>query len=98
MDQDDEEGATVRRRLRVEGVVQGVFFRDGCARAATQAGAAGWVRNRPDGSVEAVVEGRPAAVDQVVAWCRVGPRAARVDRVEVTDEAPTGEVGFSVEG
>lgn len=91
-------GPVVGRRLRIEGVVQGVFFRDGCAAAARRAGAGGWVRNLADGSVEVVVEGPPDAVEQVVAWCRTGPRAARVDRVEVTDEAPTGAAGFSVAG
>ena len=89
---------TVRRRLRVEGAVQGVGFRAGCAQAAERAGAAGWVRNLPDGAVEAEVEGSVEAVEAVVAWCRAGPRAGRVDRVEVTELDALGEVGFAVRG
>ncbi len=78
------------------GRVQGVFFRDSCRTEAVARGCAGWVRNRPDGAVEAVLEGEPAAVDAVVAWMRAGPRHASVDAVEVQDEQPTGEHGFSI--
>lgn len=88
----------VQRRLRIEGAVQGVGYRAGCARAAERAGVAGHVRNLPDRSVEAVVEGTADAVEAVVAWCRTGPEGAWVDRVEVTDEAPTGNAGFAVRG
>lgn len=96
---DEEVGAMrVRRRLRIEGAVQGVGFRVGCARAAEQAGVAGWVRNAADGTVEAALEGPPDAVDDVVAWCRTGPRAGRIDHVEVAEEQPTGEAGFAVRG
>jgi acylphosphatase len=86
----------VRRRVCVSGRVQGVWFRESCRDRAQAAGVGGWVRNRDDGRVEVVLEGAPAAVDEVVAWCREGPRRARVDRVEVTDEAPVGEQGFRV--
>ena len=86
----------VRRRVVVQGRVQGVFFRDSCARMARTAGAAGWVRNRNDGTVEAVFEGDPAAVERMVAWARQGPRRATVERIEVFDEAPVGESGFRV--
>ena len=86
----------VRRRVVVEGRVQGVFFRDSCQQAARSAGVGGWVRNRADGNVEAVFEGEPEAVDRMVDWCRQGPRRADVDRVEVTDEEPVGEAGFHV--
>jgi acylphosphatase len=86
----------VRRRVLVAGLVQGVWFRESCREQAAAAGLGGWVRNRGDGRVEAVLEGPPAAVDRVVAWCARGPRRARVDGVEVTTEAPVGEHGFRV--
>jgi acylphosphatase len=80
----------------VSGEVQGVFFRASCRREADAAGVAGWARNRPDGRVEAVFEGDPAAVDRLVAWCRSGPPRAYVEHVEVFDEEPAGESGFRV--
>jgi acylphosphatase len=76
--------------------VQGVFFRDTCERVASGLGVRGWVRNRPDGSVEVVAEGERAAVDRLLAWCGDGPPRARVDRVDVTDEPVAGERGFRV--
>jgi acylphosphatase len=85
-----------RQRVFVSGRVQGVWFRESCREQAVATGVAGWVRNRSDGRVEAVLEGAPAAVARVVAWCRTGPGRARVDGVEVLDEAPVGEVGFRV--
>ena len=85
-----------RRHVLVAGRVQGVWFRESCRDQARSAGVAGWVRNLADGRVEVVLEGPPAAVDDVVAWCRRGPRRARVDGVEVVDEAPVGEQGFRV--
>lgn len=88
----------VRRRVVVTGQVQGVFFRDSARRQAQVRGVAGWVRNRPDGSVEAVLEGTPEAVDAVVAWARTGPPAAVVADVDVQDEAPEGLTGFRVVG
>jgi len=86
----------VRRRASVAGRVQGVWFRESCRDQAQAAGVAGWVRNLADGRVEVVLEGPPAAVDEVLAWCRRGPRRASVDGVEVVDEAPVGEQGFRV--
>ena len=59
-------------------------------------GVSGWIRNTGDGAVEAVFEGEPDAVSQLVAFCREGPRGARVDAVEVTDEAPEGLRGFAI--
>jgi ADP-ribose pyrophosphatase len=76
--------ATVRSvRVRIRGVVQGVGFRDWALRAASAAGLHGWVRNRGDGSVEMHVQGDRSACDRLIDDCRRGPRAGRVDRVEV---------------
>ncbi|QKW23802.1 acylphosphatase [Kitasatospora sp. NA04385] len=86
----------IRRRVLVSGTVQGVFFRDSCRRAAAEAGVAGWVRNLPDGRVEAVFEGDPGAVEQLVAWMRHGPSRAVVDHVEVHEEQPEGLLVFAV--
>ena len=85
----------VRRRLVVHGVVQGVGFRAWVWRAAQQRGVAGRARNRPDGTVEVVVEGEPEAVEAVVRACREGPRGAVVTEVEVSTEDPEGLSGFS---
>ena len=92
-----EEGADlVRRRVTATGQVQGVFYRDSARREATARRVAGWVRNRPDGSVEAVFEGSPAAVEAMVAWARQGPPHAQVDDVAVVPEEPEGLSGFSI--
>jgi acylphosphatase len=88
--------SVVRCRVIVAGRVQGVFFRDSCERVATGLGVDGWVRNRPDGTVEVVAEGDRAAVDELLAWCRHGPPRARVDRIDVTDEPVAAERGFRV--
>jgi len=69
--------------LRIHGLVQGVSYRWNLVQAARQRGVAGWVRNRHDGSVEAMVAGPQAALDDLVAWARRGPAGARVDRVDV---------------
>ena len=86
---------TVRRRVVVRGVVQGVGYRFSAARAAGTRGVAGWVRNRHDGAVEAVLEGEAAAVESMIEWCRRGPPYADVREVEVHDEEPEGLAGFS---
>lgn len=86
----------VRRRVIVHGRVQGVWFRGATEAEARAAGVAGWVRNRADGTVEAVFEGPAERVDRLVAFCRRGPRTARVDRVEAFDEPPEGLAGFDV--
>lgn len=86
----------VRVRVVVRGVVQGVFFRDSCREQARAARVAGWVRNRADGTVEAEFEGPPAAVDAMVAWCRIGPTRARVDDVAAEGCALIGERGFRI--
>jgi acylphosphatase len=85
-----------RVRVRVGGRVQGVFYRTTCAEKARALGLAGWVRNLPDGSVEAAFEGTTERVDAAVEWCRVGPRLAVVDVVEVVDESPIGDEGFRI--
>ena len=85
-----------RRRVVVQGHVQGVFFRETTKRRAQSAGVAGWVRTRPDGTVEAVFAGERAAVEQLVAYVREGPRGARVDWVDVEAEEPEGLDGFAI--
>ena len=86
----------VRKRVVVDGVVQGVFFRSATQREAARLGVSGWVRNLPDGRVEAVFEGPEDAVDSAVAWSRTGPERAIVTSVEVADEEPQGLRGFGV--
>ena len=89
--------AVRRARVRVRGRVQGVFFRESTRRAALEEGLAGYVRNMPDGSVEAAFEGAPEAVERLVAFAGTGPPDADVDELEVADEPPEGLSGFSVE-
>lgn len=79
----------LQRRLTIHGLVQGVGFRASLVREARRRGLAGWVRNRSDGSVEAVVSGEPAAVEDLIRWAGRGPPAARIDRVDV--EPASGE-------
>ena len=86
----------IRRRVVVHGFVQGVFFRDTVRRHAVGAGVAGWVRNNGDGTVEAMLEGDPDAVERLVDVCRRGPAGARVDQVDVLAEEPERLSGFSV--
>ena len=86
----------VARRVVVHGRVQGVFFRDSCRSEAERSDVTGWVRNEPDGTVGALFEGDPHAVDRLVAWCRLGPPRARVARVDVTETAPSGRRSFDV--
>jgi acylphosphatase len=86
----------VRKRVTVHGRVQGVFFRDTTRRMADSRGVAGWVRNNPDGSLEAVFEGSDDAVEALVRFAREGPRGAVVEHVEVADEEPEGLTGFRV--
>jgi acylphosphatase len=80
----------------VHGHVQGVFFRDATRRRAAERGVAGWVRNNPDGSVEAAFEGEPDAVESLVRFAHDGPRGALVERVDVIEEEPEGLSGFGV--
>ena len=82
----------------VSGRVQGVFFRTECAAEARRRGVSGSVRNLPDGRVEAVFEGPPGQIEEMVAWCRRGPSLALVDDVETVALEPVGESGFRVVG
>ena len=86
----------VRAHLWVSGRVQGIFYRATCQEVAQRLNLCGWVRNAPDGRVEAVAEGPKASVEQLVAWCRRGPPGARVTGVDVTWETPEGEERFGV--
>jgi len=86
----------VRHRVRATGRVQGVFFREGTRREADRLGVAGWVTNRPDGSVEAVFEGPPDAVEALVEFARSGPGSAQVEALDVAEEEPEGLRGFDV--
>ena len=88
--------SVVRKRVVVRGNVQGVFFRDTTRRQASSRGVAGWVRNRPEGAVEAVFEGEPEAVESLVRFAHEGPRGADVSDVDVVDEEPEGLSGFEV--
>ncbi|MEA5422311.1 acylphosphatase [Synechococcus sp. CCY9201] len=86
----------MRWRLIAQGVVQGVGYREACRRAAVGLGLAGWVRNRPDGTVEIEAEGQLSQLNDFRLWCDKGPLHARVNRV-VTSQIPvTGEDWFEV--
>lgn len=73
-----------------------MYFRDACRRVATEQRVSGWVRNLPDGSVEAAFEGAPDAVARLVDWVRRGPRTAVVESVEVYEEEPEDLTGFEI--
>ena len=77
---------TVCKHLKILGSVQGVFFRESMAREARRLAVTGWVRNRPDGSVEAMVQGEPEAVAAIIAWAQRGPELAKVSQVVVSDD------------
>jgi acylphosphatase len=87
-----------RAHVVIHGRVQGVFFRAYTADEANALGVKGWVRNLPNGSVEAVFEGEEKAVQEMIAWCRHGPPHAHVTRVDVEQESYRGEFhGFKIE-
>jgi acylphosphatase len=85
-----------RVHVVVRGYVQGVKFRYSAQRQARSLGLNGWVRNAPDGSVEAVVEGEPEAMRSFVTWMHSGPSGASVDSVDTDEEPAQGEVGFRI--
>ncbi len=85
-------------RVIVSGLVQGVFFRDTCRRQALAAGVRGWVRNLPDGTVEAHFEGDRAAVTKMVAWALEGPPRATVTGLRVRKVPPEHCAGFDIVG
>ncbi len=89
--------SVVRIRAVVTGRVQGVFYRDSCRSEATRLGVRGWVKNRPDGSVEVVAEGQREQVEALLTWCREGPPRATVTGISVSDEVPAAERSFRVE-
>ena len=82
--------------MTVRGRVQGVFFRDSLRRRANSHDVSGWARNRSDGAVEAVFEGRPDDVDRLVEFARTGPRQAEVEDIDVSAEEPEGLTGFEI--
>ena len=83
----------VRVHAIISGRVQGVFYRLETQNAANRIGVNGWVRNLPDGTVEAVFEGEKGRVKDIIAWCQKGPRNARVDQVKVDYQDYAGEFG-----
>jgi acylphosphatase len=88
--------AVIARRIVVHGFVQGVGFRYWLVRAAESRGVAGWVRNRSDGTVEALFEGDAESVDSLIRACGQGPRGASVARLDVSEAAPSGLADFSI--
>ena len=90
--------AAARVELRIVGRVQGVFYRASARARARVLGLTGYARNLDDGAVEVVAEGDEESLERLVAWCRIGPSAARVTRVDVTRAPATGEfAGFDVD-
>ena len=82
------------RRLRIHGRVQGVFYRGWSVETARSLGLRGWVRNRSDGNVEMLVQGDAEQVEAMIARCREGPPAARVDRVDVAEDSEEAPAAF----
>jgi acylphosphatase len=92
-----ESGDRERAHVYVSGQVQGVFFRDSARERAEQLGLAGWVKNLPDGRVEAVFEGAPEKVREMISWCEQGPSHATVEDVDTEFEDSSGDLrGFEV--
>jgi acylphosphatase len=86
-----------RAHVRIAGQVQGVFFRDSTRQKAEELNLAGWVKNLPDGRVEAVFEGPPDEVKKMLRWCEEGPQQATVENVDTDIEDPVGDLsGFEV--
>ena len=89
-------GDVIRRRVIVHGYVQGVGFRYTARAQASRLGVGGWIRNRADGAVEAEIEGDEASVAALLEWFEHGPTGAIVERTDVSELEPTGDVGFRV--
>lgn len=87
---------TMRFRLRIQGRVQGVFYRKSAVQKAVSLNLSGWVRNLPDGSVEAEIEGDPEACRVMVQWCWQGPQMAQVSEVDVEEIPVCGDAQFIV--
>ena len=86
-----------RAHVRISGQVQGVFFRDSTRQKAEELNLAGWVKNLPDGRVEAVFEGPPDGVKEMLRWCEEGPQQATVENIDTDIEDPVGDLsGFEV--
>jgi acylphosphatase len=85
-------------RVRIKGIVHGVSFRSSMAQMATGLGVRGWVRNLPDGSVEAFLEGDDRGVKRVLEWARTGPPRARVDKIDVEAATPRNHRDFRIHG
>ncbi|HSQ78175.1 MAG TPA: acylphosphatase [Nitrospirota bacterium] len=88
----DRKSENLRAHVIIQGLVQGVFFRASTREKALQLGVRGWVRNLPDGGVEAVFEGEKKKVEEVVAWCYKGPPGARVIKVDLAWEQYKGDL------
>lgn len=88
----------VAKHLTIHGQVQGVFYRAWAVETARALGLAGWIRNRLDGTVEALVQGDESNVERFIAQARNGPPAAKVERIEVADEKPSALSGFEQRG
>jgi acylphosphatase len=89
--------AKTRAHVIISGVVQGVFFRVETQRAAHRIGVSGWVRNKRDGTVEALIEGERLKVEKMLDWCRQGPARAVVNDIDVRWDSYTGELaGFRI--
>ena len=78
---------SVTKNILLQGRVQGVYFRESMCQKAAELGVTGWVRNRPDGTLEAMIQGEPMAIEQMLEWARHGPSAARVEQLEINEGA-----------
>ena len=93
----DNSSEFARVRVKIAGRVQGVYFRASALQQAQKLGLTGWVMNCPDGSVETIAEGARAKLDELIAWCRLGPSGARVTNVDIEwQSAEHGFRGFTI--
>ena len=81
----------IKAHIRIAGLVQGVFFRATMCKKALDLGINGWVKNLPDGNVEALTEGEEEKISEIVKWCKIGPKNAHVKEVSVSYEPSNGE-------